>query len=278
MVLFGPDRDLAARSLWSYRRHAPAASIVAACVDGATPTLERTASRDRIDLIDLPETRQSAWWSEHPYMAAALARFIDVPRLLPPADLYLMVDADALCLRPPPVEALFRVMTAGGAIVAAAPEVNATVGQPYLTRCRKIFDAFYLPQMAIDQRVTMVNSGVVAWRHDRQAPSFRDEFAACLQYIEEADATDALFLLPWADQAILNVLAQRHAGGRFHMLDPAWNERRTFERDSTSGPAPAHEDAIIWHCRASFEALWAAYYPEQAIASTRPGAVNHLDR
>ena len=274
-ILFGADRDLAARSLRSYRRHAPAATVVAACVDGPTPALERTAAIDRIDLIELPELRTRASWSENPFLTAMLARFIDVPPLLPLADVYLMVDADTICLRPLRLEALWREMTARGKTFAAAPEVNASIGRRYLTRCRRIFDAFYLPELGIDPSAEMVNVGVVAWPGASGDGSFIGDFAACLQYIAKADALEALDLLPCAEQAILNVLAQRHAGGRFHLLHSTWNERRAFESHSTNPDWPAvavNEDAIIWHCRDSFEALWAAYYPEagDGLRPSRP--------
>jgi hypothetical protein len=121
----------------------------------------------------------------------------------------------------------------------------------------------------------MVNVGVVAWPGASQDGSFLGDFAACLHYIAEADAVEALDLLPCAEQAILNVLAQRHARGRFHPLHSTWNERRAFGSHSTNPDWPAvaaNEDAIIWHCRDSFEALWAASYPEArgSLGPSRP--------
>jgi hypothetical protein len=263
-VLYGGDRDLAARSLWSYRQHNPAASIVAVCIDGPTATLERAAARDRIQLMDVPEAHLSASRFGDRYLTAVLGRFVDVPRLLPSANLYLMVDADTLCLRPPPVDALFQRMVDCGATFAAAPEVSPAVGQSYLRQCRRILDAFYLTRVAIEPAATMVNAGVVAWRPDGGCAAFLEEYEACLRYIE--DAGDALSLLPCVDQAILNVLAQRHADGGFQLLHSAWNERHAFVRHSTLPEWPAirmREDAIIWHCRDSFDALCEARYPAQ---------------
>jgi hypothetical protein len=263
-VLFGPDRDLAARSLWSYRHHDLAASIVAVCLDGPTATLERAAARHRIELLDVPEARLSASRFGDPYLTAVLGRFVDVPRLLPPASLYVMIDADTLCLRPPPVEALYQRMAECEATFAAAPEVSPTVGQAYLRQCRRIFDAFYLTQVAINPAAIMVNAGVVAWRPAAGRVAFLEEYAACLHDLEDVEG--ALFMLPAVDQVILNVLAQRHAGSGFHLLDSAWNERRAFVRHSTMPDWPAtgmREDAIIWHCRNTFNALCAARYPEQ---------------
>lgn len=263
-VLYGRDRDLAARSLWSYRHHDPTASIVAVCIGGPTPTLELAAARDRIDIIDVPAARLSASRFGDPYLTAALARFVDVPSLLPPAGLYLMVDADTLCLRPPPVKALSERMAECRQSFAAAPEVSQTIGQRYLRQCRRILDAFHLTQVAIDPAAPMVNAGVVAWRPVGGRIAFSEEYAACLRYIESDE--DALFMLPYADQVILNILAQQHTGGSFHLLDSAWNERRALVRHSTMPEWPAigmHEDAIIWHCRDSFDALCAARYPEQ---------------
>jgi hypothetical protein len=260
-ILYGPDRDLAARSLWSYRRQAPAASIVAVCIDGATPTLERMAARDGIQLIDLPESRFSVSRFGNTHLTAILGRFVDVPPLLPPADLYLLIDADTLCLRPPALVDLLQRMTECRATFAAAPEVSPAVGHKYLRHCRRIVDAFYLTRVPIDPEAIMVNAGVVAWRRAGTGVDFLEEFAACLQTIE--DAGEALFLLPCVDQVILNSLAQRHAGAGFLLLDSAWNERHALVRSRIVPDWPAiamREDAIIWHCRDSFEALWEARY------------------
>ena len=263
-VVYGRDRDLAARSLWWYRYHDPSASIVAVCIGGPTPTLELAAARDRIDIIDVPAARLSVSRVGDPYQTAVLARFVDLPSLLPPAGLYLLVDADTLCLRPPPVKALFEHMVECRQSFAAAPEASQTIGQGYLRECRRVLDAFDLTQVAIDPAAPMVNAGVVAWRPAGGPVAFLEEYAACLRYIESD--MDAFFMLPGADQVILNILAQQHAGGGFHLLDSAWNERRALVRHSTAPEWPAtrmHEDAILWHCRDSFDALCAARYPEQ---------------
>lgn len=262
-VLYGPDRDFAARSLWSYRRQDPAASIVALCIDGVTPALEQAAARDGIQLLDVPENRLSTSRFGDTHLTAILGRFVDVPPLLPPADLYLMIDADTLCLRPPPMADLLQRMTECQATFAAAPEVSRAVGQKYLRHCRRIVDAYYLTRVAIDPEATMVNAGVVAWPA-AAGVEFLEEFAACLQTIE--DAGEALFLFPCVDQVILNSLAQRRAGAGFLLLDSAWNERHALEGHSAvpEWPTiPMNEDAIIWHCRASFEALWEAHYSAQ---------------
>jgi hypothetical protein len=129
--------------------------------------------------------------------------------------------------------------------------------------------------LGIDPSAEMLNVGVVAWLGASGDGSFLEDFAACLRYFAEADAVEALDFLPGAEQAIFNVLAQRHAGGRFHLLPSTWNERRALDRHSANPdwPAvPANEDAIIWHCRDSFEALWAASFPEagDSVGPCRP--------
>ncbi len=264
-VLFGPDRDLAARSLWSYRQQNPSASIVAACLDGPTAALARVAERHDIAVLDLSAVELTTSHLEHPYVVATLARFVDVPRLLPKADLYLMVDADTVCLQPLPGDALCLSMAEHGHTFAAAPEVNPETGHAYLASCRRIVDAFSLPELSIAPAGTMVNAGVVAWRREDGESDFPVEYAALLRYIKQEDAEPAIFFIPGVDQLLLNVLARRHAGRRFRLLDSAWNERRALGRHSTlpDWPVTGMEDALIWHCRDSVDALYRAYYAGQ---------------
>lgn len=263
-VVFGEDRDLAARTLWSYRHQNPDARIVAACLGGATAALERASARHDIDLLDLSGVQLTTSHLGHEYAIATLSRFIDVPPLLPAADLYVMVDADTVCLQPLPVDALWRSMVEHGQTFAAAPEVSPLIGEAYLAKCRRIVDLFQLRELAIDASGMMVNAGVVAWRAVEDAHSFPAEYAACLRYIEhQEDAEAAIFFIPGVDQLILNVLARRHADGRFHLLDPAWNERRALWRHGTlpDWPTTGMRDALIWHCRDSLDALYTARYP-----------------
>jgi hypothetical protein len=272
-VVYGPDRDLAARTLWSYRQQHATASIVAVVTDGATPALRRAAARYRIDLLEVPEEQLSVSIYQDPYVHVVLGRFVDVPSLLPPAEPYLMVDADTLCLRPLPLEALHREMAESGATFAAAPELDWERARRYLPRCRQLLDAFCVPQVAIDPSRIMVNAGVVAWRDVAGLAAFQEEYSACLRHIAEVPIL--VHALPAVDQVILNALAQRHAGGRFHQLDPAWNERRAFRQHRTLSEWPVtreHGDTILWHCRDSLDGLYAECYPDQAARAEFPEA------
>jgi hypothetical protein len=246
------SRLIAARSLWSYRHHNPHVPIVAVGIGAAPGNLRRTAERDRVELVEIPEAALETSRFDNAFLTATLSRFVDLPELLPPARGYLMVDDDTLCLRPLPLEDLFERMVESGASFAAAPDEGPDVWRPYLLDSRRKLDRFGLGHLAIDPGAPMFNAGVVAWRPMGDAAGLPAAYNECLREVEAAG--DAIYRLSCPDQVILNVLAQRHAGGPFQPLDPAWNERRAYcprQPGAASGTTP-----MIWHCRHTFDRLW----------------------
>jgi hypothetical protein len=264
-IVYGRYRYLAVRSLWSFRHHNPEVPIVVICMGRATPTLRRAAEGNGLRLIEVPEASFAVSAFGDTYLTAVFARFFEVPSLLPPARLYLMVDCDTLCLRRVPLDSLCDRMIEKGALFAAAPEVSP-VWQKYLATCRRKLEHYRLGHLAIDETAVMFNAGVVAWRPAVTGRGFPDEFASCLRDAVYT-APEAVYTLPGPDQVFLNVLAQRHAGGWFHPLDSTWNERRAYLRHRTAPEWPVtdmRDDTVIWHCRDSFDRLWTDCYPGQA--------------